>query len=238
MPFDYQLHYSRWHTSDPDHVREMVDRTERQLATLLPRTPGRALDVGCGMGFAVRALERLGWEAEGIDTDLSQVHAARSVTPHVAHTEDSAAWIAASETRYDAILLLDVLEHLVQERQVRLLSAAHAALADQGRLILTVPNANNPVAMRWRYDDYTHHYAFTEASVSFLLEGCGFAEIDIRPSFVGRRPPLRLWRPLARSEFRRWLVRKAWEQVLIAELGDPGRDLPIDLNLTVIAKRD
>ncbi len=46
-------------------------RSFQQFAPLASRTPGRFLDVGCGLGETVRIFADHGWDAEGIDPDPS-----------------------------------------------------------------------------------------------------------------------------------------------------------------------
>ena len=106
-----------------------------------------------------------------------------------------------------------------------------------GKVILTVPNANSPLAARWRYIDFTHHCSFTEHSLNFVLGSAGFGDIRIDNSKGIGPPPLQLWRRDQRSALRKWLVRFVWSQIYAAELpSDQGADaISFESNLKAIA---
>lgn len=100
----------------PERVAWVMDK----LAGL---TPGTALDVGCGTGNLVRALQDAGWRSMGFDVCPGNV--ARCVDAHascVLSAVDRWDW----SVRYDLILAVAVLEHLPCE-QHRLIPAIRGA---------------------------------------------------------------------------------------------------------------
>ena len=77
MDLDYSAYYRLFHTEDPDHVRGMVEYERKMLAPHIDDLPKeRAVDLGSGMGFAVLALNELGFDAHGVEIDRAQVEAA------------------------------------------------------------------------------------------------------------------------------------------------------------------
>ena len=84
------------------------------------------------------------------------------------HLEDS-------DTLYDTIIALDVLEHLSKEELLPTLKVSRARLAPGGRLIIRAPNALCPWALPILYDDLTHQFLFTPHTLRFLLRSAGFA---------------------------------------------------------------
>jgi 2-polyprenyl-3-methyl-5-hydroxy-6-metoxy-1,4-benzoquinol methylase len=231
--FDYTLHYRTWHNESAEHVAAVARFHARELHYLLPQWRDLpVLDIGCGMGFCITALQELGFtRVSGVDTDEGQAAACLRRGLDVQHVEDTVAFLRRQDAEYGMVLLLDVLEHVPVDGQIALARAIRQRLGPTGRLIVKVPNASSPVAARTRYIDYQHCSAFTEHSLRFVLRNAGFNRIQFSPGRrPGRRPPLRV------REFRRWMVRKLWTQVLIAELGEAEADnVSLDLNLLALA---
>src|SRR5262249_39050980 len=109
------------------------------LRRALPRGRHRLLDLGCGSGNVLETLAEFG-AAVGVDRDERMIAAARRAGLDVRRgtlPDD----LAVPEGWADVVLLLDVLEHLDDERPA--LATARRALAPGGRLVVTVP------AYRW-----------------------------------------------------------------------------------------
>lgn len=220
QPFDYSHQYLQWHDASSEHADAMARDLAALLAPLLPENrDASVLDVGCGMGFAMLAAGRLGFRrVYGVEQDPGQFEAARAHGLDVELTDDTTAWLTGRRGAYDVILLLDVLEHIPRSEVLAFLQALRSALAPGGHVVLSTPNANSPVACRYRYLDFTHVTSHTESSLIFLARNAGFRTVDVVPTRLGR-PPLRLWRTQARAQLRRWVVRRIWMWTLRAELG-------------------
>lgn len=96
--------------------------------------PGRLLDIGCGAGRLLEAALSLGWTATGIEPNPLFVAHCRERGLDVLE-----GWFpAAAPGRYDAVSLLDVLEHAADP--VRLLEDVRAVLAAGGMVVVQVPN--------------------------------------------------------------------------------------------------
>ena len=115
-----------------------------ELCALAPRN---VLDLGCGFGWAGVAVRQ--WLDAGVApwrTRLVGVEgfaAYRAPTwdlydaLHVARIED---WLARADgERFDAILLLDVLEHFEREVGEQVLCAARQRLSERGVLLIATP---------------------------------------------------------------------------------------------------
>jgi SAM-dependent methyltransferase len=212
---------------------------------LKPHLPGNpesaALDIGCGMGFALEALHQLGYRRlEGFDTDKNQVALAQKAGLPVIWAEDSLSFLAERAGSKDLILCLDVLEHVPKGDQLAFASAIRQALKPGGRAIFSVPNANSALASRWRYIDWTHETSFTEHSIDFLLFNAGFSKISVSASEFCVRPK---WVFLPRKSTLLWALfrfYRLWRRgEMIAELGpEQGRSAPLSLNLLVVADLD
>jgi len=236
--YDYSLYYRNWHDESEPHALRMSESYRDLLAAHLPQPSGKSLlDIGCGMGFALRSMKEYGFgRVQGIDVSPEQIDACKRLGEPGELVEDAAEYLSSCGRQFDVVLLLDVLEHVPTCKQIELMRAVADVLAPGGRAILTVPNATSPLAARWRYGDFTHYSAFTEHSLRFVLDNAGFSRIEIPGQGPCKHPPARFWRRAFWPVWRRWLVRFLWRQVLIAELGLPSVDsICVELNLFCVA---
>jgi 2-polyprenyl-3-methyl-5-hydroxy-6-metoxy-1,4-benzoquinol methylase len=115
-------------------------------------------------------------------------------------TDDTTAHLASTGQKYDAIVLLHVLEHVPKELTIALLSSIRHALRDGGRLLVEVPNMGDPLnGLYFRYADFTHEVGFTEESLSYVLRQAGFEEIDFLEQAGASRPALRMLQRATRA---------------------------------------
>ena len=216
---------------------------EHMVSTLTDILPAERdlpiVDVGCGHGFALEALRRLGFtKLLGLEISKEQAAVARRHGFEVALVTDTSEWLGAHCSEFKLVLVLDVLEHVAVSSQIAFLRGIKNCLLPGGRLIVQVPNANSILAARWRYNDYTHSSSFTEHSLYFVLRNAGFDDIRIDASKGIGSLPKKLWRPQSRQALRRYLVRWMWLQVFKAELPWEAIDrISFDLNLKAIAFR-
>jgi SAM-dependent methyltransferase len=241
---DYSIHYARYHPDSIEHVEQMMDFFTKLLCPMLPaERKSRVIDIGCGYGFALLALKKLGFhEVYGVEVDPQQADRARKYGLEVGCVADTAQWLEKKAVQFSVSILLDVLEHVPAAEQLPLLRSIYERLAVDGRLIVKVPNANSVVASRWLYNDFTHHKSFTEYSLRFILENAGFKEIEFSAGKKTIRPSLRLWRKSVRcgwrTSWRFFLVRWCWRQVLKAELPHENLEaVSFDLDLIAVAYR-
>jgi SAM-dependent methyltransferase len=110
--------------------------TVRQLRQL-PRG-ARILDAGCGEGAILWAARQMGFEPHGCDLAEPAVRLARGLigadTVHVGIIDD----LPYERGTFDAVVALEVLEHLPNPRTF--LERAAALLKPDGTLLLTMPN--------------------------------------------------------------------------------------------------
>jgi SAM-dependent methyltransferase len=240
MQADYSIYYGFYHPNTPEHAASMRDYFVEVLKPWLDgETQGLALDVGCGFGFAMLALQKLGFTAEGVELSPQQAARAQARGLNVTVADDPTSWLRSRPRRYSVVLLLDVLEHIPKEQQLATLEAIRECLVPGGRLIIQVPNASSILAPRWFMNDWTHVWSFTEHSLIFALLNAQFERITIsNEKGLGRRPSLRLWRSAAWRGWRRYVVRWLWLQVYLAEMPQEGIDkISFELNLTGVAFR-
>lgn len=244
-PIDYGHHYRIWHEDTDEHYERTSKVLLDELTPFLPATrDGSVLDIGCGMGFAMIAMQRAGFaDVRGVDVDESQVAACRKRGLRVDRVNDVESHLSDHAAIFDFVILRDVLEHIPSDRQIPLLRAIYAAMRPGARLFIQVPNASSILAMRWKYLDFTHHTSFTEISIRFALQNAGFRRIEV-PAIEnpGARPSFRPSAVFDRNYrwlYKRWIVRWLWRKVLEAELNGYDTSLiPLSLNLQAIADKD
>jgi len=149
---------------------------------LLPQYSERILEVGCGTGSTLRWLKETGrcTNTFGLELYESAACVAREFADHIT-VGDAEKLIESSFERssFDAILCLDVLEHMVDPWAF--VSKAERLLKPGGVLIASIPNVRHlgvliPLvfAGRWRYTsqgilDRTHLRFFTLEGALALL---------------------------------------------------------------------
>jgi SAM-dependent methyltransferase len=129
--------------------------------------PGdRLLDVGCGTGFMLEALQSR-YEVWGLDPSANAIKLCRQ-RGLTRVTQGS--WEDIPSQTYDLIMFLDVLEHLSDDRQA--LDQAAQRLKPGGKLLITVP----AYQFLWSQHDVAHHHyrRYRRGSLRRLLQSMGF----------------------------------------------------------------
>ncbi|MGM1063222.1 class I SAM-dependent methyltransferase [Saccharothrix sp. Mg75] len=106
-----------------------VPHTLAHLAPLLPSSPARVLEAGCGRGALAAALAGLGHDVTGVDRDAEAVHAARERGVRVVHAD-----VREVSGEYDVVLFTRSLHHADDLDEV--LGHAAALLAPGGHLVV------------------------------------------------------------------------------------------------------
>lgn len=132
-----QMEYNR--IADIKRLQFIIDSLKQHLPT-----GSVVLDVGCGNGIIARHLGSEGFNVYGIDVSSKAIEKARALTdlPNVSFDVISAEELVADGRKYHAIICSEVLEHLNQPE--KLLNVLYQSLADDGVLIVTVPNGMGP----------------------------------------------------------------------------------------------
>lgn len=123
-----------------DTIPEFSRWRNAQSVTLVPRTSRRVLEIGVGSGDAMRALQRRlpGADLYGIDVSEKIVErTARDVRGSFARaTIEDLPWRGVE---FDAILMLEVLEHVEAPRTFSVLKTLRQRLSPDGVLVVSVP---------------------------------------------------------------------------------------------------
>ena len=148
--------------------------------------PLKILDIGCSEGYFGATLKDNGHTVWGIETNAIAADIAQEALDQV-YRDSIEAFLLEEKflaERFDAIVLGDVLEHLLDPRRV--LQAISARLTERGVIISSVPNvAHERVRMmllegRWDYSatgimDNTHLHFFTRDTLVELHSNAGLS---------------------------------------------------------------
>ena len=137
----YERLGERWYTATDDPVAllraESRLRTPwvlEQLKAAFGERPLAILDVACGGGFLANPLARAGHEVTGVDLSLASLEVAHRHDPtgRVTYLVQDARMLAFPEGSFDAVCMMDFLEH-VEDRDAVLAEAARV-LKPSGQL--------------------------------------------------------------------------------------------------------
>src|SRR5206468_3213772 len=120
------------------HAPVETARLDELYAAFLSPPPRRALELGAGAGDVVAWLRDRGVDAWGIDVAAEQVETACAQGRDVRQGDLLAALGALAPGEVDALLALDVLEHLSRDQLVGAAREAGRVLPSGGRFILQV----------------------------------------------------------------------------------------------------
>jgi len=139
----------------------------------------KILDVGCGYGRYIKALNDNGYEnVYGIDISQEQIdYAKNNMGLKNVEIYDALDFLKYKKDEYEVILLLDILEHLEIEQSILLIKLCYESMKDKGVLIIQVPNAFSPLSIH-RHSDLTHKRAYTIHSIRQSLLLGGFTKIN------------------------------------------------------------
>jgi SAM-dependent methyltransferase len=234
---DYSIYYRHFHDGSRAHFDSFIHFYRNLLSPILPSISPetRILDVGCGQGLLIYALESFGFKSScGIDLSEQQVVVGQKygLPCHAVDREYIVTLAKTAPATFDMIFMMDVLEHMDKDEQLRTLAAISELLTPGGRLILSVPNANASFGLRWRYGDWTHETAFTEHSLEFVLLNSRFTDVKFFPYEFITRPrlafiPRKSAIPWALQKFFRFFRRLE----AVGEMGSQGWNVPLSLNL-------
>lgn len=164
---------------DEDYLMEEVGRRKRAIEILKRikryKKNGKLLDIGCANGFFLDEARRDGWEVYGIEISRWAVNYAKEkLSLNV--IRGSLRTAGFSDNLFDAVIMLDVLEHLTDPRQT--LIEARRILKRDGILYISTPNISSMISIilggKWWGINKFHLFYFSKRTLEKMLDICGF----------------------------------------------------------------
>lgn len=198
---DFADRYWRWQSHFPEQyfTRQFGDRIAARLQPLL-RGRRNILDYGSGVGYLVAPLARLGHAITAADHSEAAVAATIERNAGVDNFTGAGTpqALVAAGRRFDAIVSIEVIEHLSDGHLKDFFGAFGELLAPDGIAIITTPNAEDlhaaeiycpcceHVFHRWQ-----HLRSWSEASLAAAVEANGLSVIRTFTTDFARLPALR-----------------------------------------------
>jgi len=176
----------RWGIHSPERraaVRAMKEASHRPfLAAIARHRPGgRLLDLGCALGFLLGVAREAGFDAYGLDLNAAAVADARREfgdRVHAGPLDDT----AFPGVRFDAITLIDVLEHVPDPEA--LLETLASRLAPEGVIAAVLPDAGSLTARlfgrRWPHYNEEHLFYWSASNLRTFLQERGWRVLALR----------------------------------------------------------
>jgi glycosyltransferase involved in cell wall biosynthesis/SAM-dependent methyltransferase len=165
---------------DPHGGRRMAAKMVEAVRDVLGGVRGRWLDVGFGNGALLGTAQEYGFSVTGLDLRTVNVEWMNAGGIE-AHAVDFLEY--RPHTEPTVISFADVLEHVPFPKDV--LRHAHATLADDGVLFVSMPNEE---AFVWKsldrngtnpyWNEIEHYHNFGRKRLEAVLEDCGFTAVS------------------------------------------------------------
>lgn len=187
----------RYEPLEVEHLQLLASLSLYAICAARPHwkeQPGTLLDIGCGEGFLLEQANAYGFSVTGIDFNS---HAIASFFPHLeARLRTGDAFeilekMSTSGEQYDVITLNNVLEHVIDPRE--LLKLIRQSLKPGGLDQIFIPNDYSPLQMKalelghidrdfWHCPPHHLNYFNAENLVKFV-ESSGYRSLDLYASF-------------------------------------------------------
>ncbi len=165
-------------------VRDYAD-TRAQLARLYPGR-GSLIEIGCGMGFQLKAFQEDGWDVTGIEPDrgfcqfIADYHQLKAL-PTILEESD------LPEASIDVVVFLHVIEHVPDP--LGTLRSIYRVLKPGGHLVIETPRYDSLMFRLFGRRERSlncdgHIYFFTTDTLRELCEKAGFKPKQRK--YVGR----------------------------------------------------
>lgn len=162
-----------------DSALVLAEQQKRYMTLMRGRGP--VLDVGCGRGEFVGALNAEGIEAKGIDTDANAVAEAIALGRNVCQGDAIEILRTSPAGEYGAIVSFQVLEHMPLETMLEFLELCVQRLRPGGLFIGETPNPTSLIVLGTHFIlDPTHIRPLHPDLLAFLCERAGFRTVGVR----------------------------------------------------------
>ncbi len=201
---------------------------EAEVFRQLGLPPGaRLLEVGFGNGYFMGYAKSRGHSIAGIEHNPSLIERATRAGFEAYDAPD-----ALRADTYDAVVAIDVLEHIPVDAAADFLRGIGRCLKPGGRILLRFPNGDSPFGRIWQHGDVTHINVIGSHKIAYLAAAAGLV---VERTKNPERPVSHLGAKRRIAEF----VRRRLAASIEGLVGWTffGTRLPIAPNLVVILRK-
>ncbi len=113
----------------------------------------KALDIGCGDGKFTSDILNTGAEVQGVDVSEKALRFAQVLVPEASFHKMDATKLDFPSESFDAVTLMDVIEHFPDEMAAKVIDEAARVLKASGTIIVSTPSTN-----LWMQEAHYRHY--------------------------------------------------------------------------------
>lgn len=143
------------------------------------------LEAGVGEGYGADILAQSGARVEAVDYDASVVEHISHKYPHVKVQQANLAQLPFTESSFDSIINLQVIEHLWD--QEKFISDTTRLLKPGGKLYISTPNRLTFSPNHAEPTNHFHTREFSPSEFTQLLTSCGYSSIKEYGIFHGEK---------------------------------------------------
>ncbi len=163
---------------------DIVDRLRFYLPRIADAEIGTQdspiLDVGCGRGEWLELLGDSGYTAKGVDINRVMLELCKSRDLDVIEADGLTYLKSQPDASLGAVTGFHLIEHLPFPVLINLIEESVRVLKPGGLVLFETPNPQNVlVGTHNFYIDPSHLKPLPSALVKFMLEHCGFAQVDV-----------------------------------------------------------
>ncbi|MHC4982769.1 MAG: class I SAM-dependent methyltransferase [Planctomycetota bacterium] len=181
----YEKYYLRENPPEAEYYLRKARGYHRRFRRLLDgENISSCLDLACATGLLANYLrQRVCSDVVGVDTNAELIEIARRNVSAQFVADDAVHYTRVCGRKFDAVFLLDILEHLDRRRVTELLVNVRGLLNEGRFAIVRVPNMNCIHAAGAFYGDWTHSTPFTERTLGHVAELAGFTRVEFCGQF-------------------------------------------------------
>lgn len=164
----------------------------------------KVLDIGCWTGQFEQIASKYTKKIVGIDPGVEAIKIAKKLVPNAHFYVGNALNLKFKDNSFDTVTMMDVIEHIPKETEVKCLKEISRVLKPNGYLIISTPNAH-PISMLLDPAYFLiGHRHYSEKKIRELFSLTGFKTIKVNKT--GKM--LRLCVPLLQMFYKHILKRK------------------------------
>ena len=148
------------------------------------------LEIGCGTGHFLSYLHHKGVQnLKAIDFDPTLADIIPAQVQQYFEAADVFEFLTttSADKNYDRIFMFDVFEHFSALDGRELLVKLKSILADDGEIVLKMPNASSPWGLQFQYGDVTHLTGYTPDSIRQMADSVDMVCSQCHPHTLGNR---------------------------------------------------